>query len=339
MEFKYALSILFSRFGYVFKILVWLIISLAITAAVGCAILIPLGNVIERTTDACIYFEDVAKVITDTVSGSQTVRGAVTAIIPLILSVLGAISENVGAAVGLAFALIFLYSLYCFVFGISFYGVADIINKSMESNMKFGLSSSMAMNFKTCCKFSLAKLSISLPIDLLIATIMFAILFGLFKYIGLFAMAMLILVIIVACSLRACLFAGWLPRMLHHPEETVYTSLLRSFTFVKYNFSGLFKAYAITFTLVYLLLALLALPTGGLAFIVLPPVYYFMLRTIELVGYCKTQGYSFYTDATTVINTVEFGYRSANQQDEQEIFEAYENETRVHTFGGDGEDR
>lgn len=338
MEFKYALSILFSRFGYVFKILVWLLISLLVVVAVGCAILIPLGNVIERTTDACIYFGDIAKEITNTVSGTQTVRGAVCAIIPLILSVLGAISQNVGATIGLVFALIFLYSLYCFVFGLSNYGVADIVNKSMESNMKFGLSSSMVMNLKTCCKYSIAKLSVSLPIDLLIASILLAILFGLFKYIGLFALSILIPTIIILCTLRACLFAGWLPRMLHHPEETVYTCLFRSFTFVKYNFSGLFKAYAITFTLVYLLIALLALPTGGLALIVLPPVYYFMLRTIELVGYCKTQGYSFYTDATTVINTVEFGYRRVNQQDEQEFFEAYDNETRVRSFDND-EDR
>ncbi len=337
MEFKYALSILFSRFGYVFKILVWILISLLITVAVGCAILIPLGKVIERTTDACMYFDDVARFIKNTVNGSQTLRSAVTAIVPLILSVLGAMCSNVGATVGLAFAIVFLYALYCFVFGISHYGISDIINKSMESNMKFGLSSSIAMNFKKCCKFSFAKLTISLPIDLIFATIILALFFGLFEYIGLFVLSIIVPLIIIMCSLRACVFAGWLPRMLRHPEETVYANLLRSFTFVKYNFAGLFKAYAITFTLIYLLIALLALPTGGLAFIVLPPVYYFMFRTIELVGYCKTQGFSFYTDATTVINTVEFGYRRVNQQDEQEFFEAYENETRGHTFGGDGD--
>ena len=48
--------------------------------------------------------------------------------------------------------------------------------------------------------------------------------------------------------------------------------------------------------------------------LVLPSLYYFVLRAIELIGYYKTKGYSFYTDATTVINTVEFGYR-AEQQD------------------------
>ena len=47
--------------------------------------------------------------------------------------------------------------------------------------------------------------------------------------------------------------------------------------------------------------------------IVMPALYYIMLRAIELVGSYKTKGLSFYTDATNVINTVEFGYRTEQQ--------------------------
>ena len=102
--------------------------------------------------------------------------------------------------------------------------------------------------------------------------------------------------------------------MLFHPEESVYTSFTRSLTYVKSNVDGLFKSYAVTFTIVYLFTTAFAIPTGGLMSLVLPSMYYFMLRAIELIGYYKTKGFSFYTDATTVINTVEFGYR-AEQQD------------------------
>ncbi len=55
--------------------------------------------------------------------------------------------------------------------------------------------------------------------------------------------------------------------------------------------------------------------------IVLPSLYYFILRAIELIGYYKTKGYSFYTDATTVINTVEFGYRAEQQDRDVENFD------------------
>lgn len=73
------------------------------------------------------------------------------------------------------------------------------------------------------------------------------------------------------------------------------------------------QSYVVTFTIVYLLATAFAIPTGGLMSLILPSLYYFILRAIELIGYYKTKGLSFYTDATTVINTVEFGYRSEQQ--------------------------
>lgn len=78
----------------------------------------------------------------------------------------------------------------------------------------------------------------------------------------------------------------------------------------------MFKSYAVTFTIVYLFTTAFAIPTGGLMSLVLPSMYYFMLRSIELIGYYKTKGFSFYTDATTVINTVEYGFRAEQQAED-----------------------
>ena len=111
--------------------------------------------------------------------------------------------------------------------------------------------------------------------------------------------------------------------MIFHPEESVYTSFARSLTCVKSNVGGLFKSYAVTFTIVYLCTTTFAIPTGGLMTLILPSMYYFMLRAIELIGYYKTKGLSFYTDATTVINTVEYGFRAEQQSDDYD-YEAQE---------------
>ena len=53
--------------------------------------------------------------------------------------------------------------------------------------------------------------------------------------------------------------------------------------------------------------------------LVVPSFNYFLLRLVELVGYYKMNGLSFYTDAITVVDTVEFGYRAENQADAGEI--------------------
>lgn len=314
MEFKYSLSMLFSNMGYAVKIFLWILICVLITAAIGVAIVLPVWDAINATTDVATHISALEAAIKSVWDGTNSMRGAFSVGMTEVQNVLADLGSNAGIATGLAFIGVFLYAFYCFWFGLSYYALADIINNIMASNLKFGLASNMALNFKKCVKYSLCRLVITLPIDLVFFTIIASIVFGLFRFIGFFVLPISLVVAILICSLRATLFAGWLPRLLFHPEERVFTAFTRSLTYVKSNVSGLFKSYAVTFTIVYLFSTTFAIPTGGLMSILLPSLYYFILRAIELIGYYKTKGFSFYTDATTVINTVEFGYR-AEQQD------------------------
>ena len=317
MEFKYSLSLLFSNMGHAVKIFFWIVISLVLSLAIGAAIVLPIWNVIESTTEVASCMVAIKDGLSAVWNGGLSIRAAASDVLTNLRDGFVCIfSQNVGATLGLIFAAVFVYAFYCFVFGLSYYTNADVINNLMASNMRYGFASNMALNFKKCCKYSAARLTITLPIDWVFAAIMLAILFGLFGGIGYFVLPILLFVGIVICSLRATLLAGWLPRMLFHPEESVYTSFTRSLTYVKSNVDGLFKSYAVTFTIVYLFTTAFAIPTGGLMSLVLPSMYYFMLRAIELIGYYKTKGFSFYTDATTVINTVEYGFRAEQQAED-----------------------
>ncbi|MDE6302955.1 MAG: hypothetical protein K2M36_05155, partial [Clostridia bacterium] len=307
MEFRNALTILFSHIGYVFKIMVWIIISLIITAAIGAAMLIPLWKVFTATTGISPLVNELYNIVTPIWNGQVNMRAAMGDIVQQGVAILKELSTNGGAMTGLVFIVIFLYALYSFIMGLSYYTVADIVNKLMASNLRFGFASNMALNFKKCCKYSLARLLVTLPIDLCGFVLGVLIAYGLFSVIGVFTVAVMLILIILYCSLRSLLFSGWLPRVLHHPEERIYTSFSRAFTFVKSNLGGLFKAYFVTFTCVYLMGSVLVTPTCGVILLLLPSIYYFLLRAVELVGYYKTKGYSFYVDGSTVINTVEYG--------------------------------
>lgn len=314
MEFKYSLSMLFSNMGYAVKIFLWILICLLITVAIGVAIVLPVWDAISAVTDVSTHINALQDCLKSAWDGTSSMRGAFTQGMTEVQNIFADLGSRASIATGLVFIGVFLYAFYCFLFGLSYYALADIINNIMASNLKFGLASNLALNCKKCVKYSLCRLAIALPIDLIFFTIMACIVFGLFRFIGFFVLPIALVVGVVICSLRATLFAGWLPRLLFHPEERVFTAFTRSLTYVKSNVSGLFKSYAVTFSLVYLFSTTFAIPTGGLMSLVLPALYYFVLRAIELIGYYKTKGYSFYTDATTVINTVEFGYR-AEQQD------------------------
>lgn len=300
--------------GYAVKIFLWILICLLITVAIGVAIVLPVWDAISAVTDVSTHINALQDCLKSVWDGTNSMRGAFTQGMTEVQNIFADLGSRASIATGLVFIGVFLYAFYCFLFGLSYYALADIINNIMASNLKFGFASNLALNCKKCVKYSLCRLAIALPIDLIFFTIMACIVFGLFRFIGFFVFPIALVVGVVICSLRATLFAGWLPRLLFHPEERVFTAFTRSLTYVKSNVSGLFKSYAVMFSMVYLFSTTFAIPTGGLISLVLPSLYYFVLRAIELIGYYKTKGYSFYTDATTVINTVEFGYR-AEQQD------------------------
>lgn len=315
MEFKHAISILFSNMGYTLKLFVWILISLALTVAVGCAIMIPLGKVIAATTEAPVYFGEIVAHFNGFLDGDLPVRGLLQQGTDALENMLLSVTTNKGATCGIVFGGLFIYAFYCFVFGLSYFPTADIINKLMGSNLRIGFANSMAMNIKNAAKYSIARLSVSLPIDIIFFAIMALVIFGLFQVIYIFVLPIALAVALLFCTLRAMLFAGWLPRMVYHPEERVYVNFLRSLIYVKSNFGGYFKAYLLTFFCAYILGVTCSLPTGGIMTILIPAIYFFLLRTVELVGYYKVKGYNFYVDANNVINMVEYGYRPDNQEE------------------------
>ena len=313
MEFRYSLTILFSNMGYVLKIMVWILISMLITAAVGVAILLPIWNALVSATEVQTIANGILNTVTEIWNGGLHLRVAIYDIVPRVIDLLKEISTEAGLATGLAFSVVFLYMLYSFIMGLSYYTIADIINKLMSANLRFGFASNMALNFKKCCRYSFSRLIVSLPIDLLAVVVGVSMAYGLLSIVGVFSLAIMLIMGVLFFAGKALLFSGWLPRILHHPEERIFTSFSRAFPFVKANLGGLFKSYVVTFSCVYLLAAVFTVPTCGVITLLLPSIYYFLLRAVELVGYYKTKGFKFYADSSTVVNTVEFGFRISNQ--------------------------
>ncbi len=318
MEIKYATSLLFSKLGYVAKILVWIFLCVLVTAAIGSAAVFPLINNYLKYADVSNAYDALNTNGENFIHGKISPYEFVTGLSAGIKTLYGAVTNQSAMFVGLVFCIIFIYALYNFLKGLSYYPLADVINKSMSSNYRFGLASSMVANAKMACKFSLSKLMVSFPIDLLIFGILLGLSLAFTKLISFFGLAFVLLVGIVLCALRAVLFSGWLPRLLFKPDEKIYTSFTRSLPSVKANLKGMFKAHSCIFFFAYALVAGLTLPTFGLICFAVPSAYLYMVRSVELVGYYKTNGLCFYTDQATVINTVEYGYRQDNQENENE---------------------
>ena len=138
--------------GYVLKILMWILISMIITAAVGAAILIPIWKALVSVTEVQTIVNGILNIMAEMWNGGLHLRVAIYDIVPKVIDLLKEISTQAGLATGLAFSVVFLYMLYSFIMGLSYYTIADIINKLMSANLRFGFASNMALNFKKCCK-------------------------------------------------------------------------------------------------------------------------------------------------------------------------------------------
>jgi hypothetical protein len=228
------------------------------------------------------------------------------------------LASNAGVMAGLVIAVIFLYCLYLFLTGLSYYPTAYIINALMSSNTRYGFAASMAKNIKMACKFSVSRMLMSCPIGLSIVALLAGVGFGLMKLLGVFALPILLVAGLALFSLRSILFSGWLPRLLHNPEERTFDAFVRSLVSVKGNMGALFKSFSLIFFVAYCCVFVLTVPTFGFINILIPSTYYILLRSVELVGFYKTNNMSFYVDSRTVINTVEYGYRKDNQEDDDE---------------------
>lgn len=313
MEFKNSVSILFSNIGYVFKLIVWILICVALAVGLGAAILIPIWNTLAATTNAAAHLSVIANWLEQVWTGALNMRAAAENIVPEVIECFYSLNTNPGALAGLLIGICFVYAFYCFMRGLSFYSLSDIINNLMSQNMRYGLASNMALNLRKNALFSLCRLAVSFPIDIVFIIVFTSVSLVFYQLIGLFTLPIILILSVLFCSLRAILFSGWLPRMLYHPEERIFPAFRRSLVYVKHNFTDLFKAYAIIFTLFYLVTYICTVPTGGLTILVIGPTHYFLLRTVELIGYYKAKGLSFYTDGSTVVNTVDYGFRPDNQ--------------------------
>lgn len=326
MEFKQSASILFSNTGTILKIFSWYLISLVITVAIGIGIGFPLKNYVynqvhvEKDATIVKQITDIGKKF---VEGESNVKKIARENIGNVKKIAKDISKSPKATTAIIFSVLFIYMIYTFLTGMSFFPISEMSDKLMSSNLKSGFYGTLISNFGRSVKYSAAKMLISLPLDFLIFLVMGSLFAGLYKGIKLFAFPLISILWLIVATVRGLLFAGWLPRWIHHPDEPVFIAFARGLNYANRNYKHLFRAYLTAFVIIYLISTGAGLASFGVATLILPGLYYFLFRLIDLVGYYKQKGMSFYTDANHVVNTVDYGYRmqKVDRKDMQHIGE------------------
>ena len=319
MELKHSVSFMIGNMGYLGKIFLWLLICALVVGSLAAAIYIPSGKALINNETILGEFEHVKTTVEQYLQDQISIYQGVEEIkTHATVAINASLQNNIGALVGFIIAGIVLYCLYLFLTGLSHYTIGFVINELMTSNTRYGFFAAMIKNLKVASKFSLCKMLISCPLDLAIIAVIVATGYGLMHLIGFFGLAIALVLGVALFSLRAMLYAGWIPRILYNPEEKIFAAFARSIASVRQNFGGFFKSFSSIFFTAYCCVAVLTVPTFGVVNLLVPATYFLVLRAVELIGYYKLNGMSFYVDPRTVVNTIEYGYRKENQTDDYE---------------------
>lgn len=336
MEFKHSLSIMFSHSGYILKIFSWYLIALIITVGIGIGVFFGVANQMGIKPNKEV--NTVMQHVDDVATGKKTLKEFRIQVKDDAKRVVEKVSKNPKHMTMLVFSAIFIYVIYTFLTGLAFYPISEISDKLMSSNLKSGFYGTLISNFGRSATYSICKALISLPLDMLIFALMGSLFVGLYKGVKLFAIPIVSVIWLVVATLRSLIFAGWLPRWIHHPEESPYVAFARGFNYSLKNYRHYFKAYLTASIFIYLISTGAGLASFGLAILILPGLYYYLFRLIDLVGYYKQKGMSFYTDPSYVVNTLDYGYRmqGVDKKEMQHISEEDLRELKKSKIGEEG---
>ncbi|MDD4839960.1 MAG: hypothetical protein PHE93_04750 [Clostridia bacterium] len=314
MEFKQSTSIMFSNFSLVFKLLLYVLIVTLIFVSLVSAIVIPVFRQITAAESMGYLVDNTRDHVQTFLQGNSSIMSTYEVLKVDIIAIWETFFSAGGAIAAVCIGVFILYILYKFLLSLSFMPTSDILNNFMSSNLRYGFLSNFTLNIRRSVKFSLLSVLIFLPIDAAIIVTVGSLFIGAWQIIKVFALPIALVVGIFLCSFRQSLFAGWIPRLLFHPEEKIFEALKKSYIETKYYRKTLIAAFAIVYFIYWALTGALTASTFGLMLLIIRPMNFVMTRIVELVGYYKINRMRFYTDANTVVDTVAVGLREENQE-------------------------
>ena len=313
MKAKNINSIFYSKFGLIFKIIIFAVILAIVFSVISFSIISPVSKDLRK---------DIAKVgigykfvnyIDSSLSG-QNVDAAREELVEAIKAIDDVLGTWSGELIASIVVFIFFMILYSIVYFMSYYTISDIVHNFMSSNSDYGFAANFVANIKKSFRFSLlytlytyivyiAGFAVSLALGLLIGKLN--------AIIGLFIMYLLA---VGTLALRRALVAFWMPAMISK-DLGVRDAFLKNMEMIKSNFGRTFVEYFVLYIVAIILFILSAVVTFGVGMIVVYAGAWLYFQIKDMVDYYHETGMKYYIDEQTVINPKKV-YKDAVLDDE-----------------------
>ncbi len=297
MAFKNALKMLVSKFGLMWVLLLYLIITGVLIVSLSLPFALPVVRAFRQA--------GIGKLISAfhaSVTGGENIDVWFDKLYAVVRAVKDTLiidkwaAFNTGALI--AFVLVFAYR---FIFGLYELPLLTVIEGHMSSDARIGFTGRYISLLGKSCKFVLVKILYTVPFDLLIFICVYW-LFVLFNVpvLKFFAPFLIMVVLLVLLAFRYTLIAMWAPEIVVREN-----GIFRSFGFsVKRGmrfFGSVFSSFLIAWTLIIALNMLVGFFTFGAGLVLTVPMSVLFLNLLNMTVYYNKNGRRYYVDDTTVI--------------------------------------
>ena len=299
MAIKSTAGIFISKFGLVYKIIVYFLIVVLIVGAIAFAVAHPaLQSLLDKVGDAGFIQHaksGFAKFIRGNEGFSEEFQAAYDSFGELEETLHTAKTEWTKLTVTffIAFAVItYLLALNCLPF-------SDILRNFMSSRSEFGFMSNLVANAGRAALYALLFTLIVFTSHVAIIVLAVFVFFKLYAKIGFLAFSVSYLILTLLFALKSTVFAGWLPATV-----TENVGVIKGFGIgiraIGRRFMRSFWTFVFLNWILTAVISLFGILTFGVGFVIAIPSAFIMYRIVELVLYYDACGYRYYVDAQTV---------------------------------------
>ncbi len=286
MIFKNAIHLLINHFALIFKFLLYMIIVLAIAAALSAAFVYPsLHEMLSSAEFAALFEGDpVGEFVNGLFTDPANVGGFFTELGEFL-------AANASRLWQLAVGLAAIMLVVRYLSGLGNFAFGNLIDSRMSSNAKLSFSGVYIRNLGRAALWHLVYVPITFVYDALVLALcylFFIALLGIIAVPAIAAVAALMLSVtlfLASQAVKLTLFSHAAPAMITDGMP-LRAAFKKSFSFRgEKRFGPLFSTYLVTVILIMCVNVLSALATFGAALLITVPLSYMAMLSVQFVGY------------------------------------------------------
>ncbi len=328
MRFRNSVRLLMENFKNVYKILVYKLVILVVTAALISALLLPGLMEILESAEMTAFVEDIREFVRALIGGNseflagfqEQFKVTVAALAKLLDSMM---SRIVWSLVGVAV----VYLLGRFMDTLGYFSIGSILNDRMGTYAETPFAAAYIRNLGRASLYSIVYVPVVFLFDVIVIALCWFLFFYLFSFLNVFLSLFFSMTFIVLCqALKLTLTSMWLPAMASD-NMSVGQAMRFGRKSQKKQWNKVYSTYIVTVYVVIILNVVAAVCTFGSALLVTVPASYFLFICEQFVNYYTVQGKKYFITYDRIAT-------NRNRGDSEHFFDTVEDPENMELYAG-----